>query len=929
MSNQGITGSGSRAFLAELRGHRMQVYAGGLVLLLVRSAGRAVGLGVLLAAADLIWVPDSETRASLLALTVLIWAVLLGVGVIRVLRLPLSGVAAKIDRSLKNIRRPVLSGYELTLRAERSEEDSTGGMGEFLREMQLREARDEMRRLAALDLWPLRRIGRSLLLAAAAVILLGIAGTLWHEPFVTTALRLLFPARDIPPYSKVVFKVSPGDCDLLYGSGTNLVVELGDAGSGAAVWLLTRSGGRQRSSACFGLEHNTYGQNLEKVVVPLEYCFKSGRARSHWYSVNLRLQPRIEGVELMIAPPEYSGLGVRRIKPADEPVEVLAGSNLKLFVESNRPLSRGSMRITPLDGVTPPAYVEGSSQGTRLVCFEWQVRVAAKLEAWVYDLQGNGSYKPLELLQSIVPDLPPEVTLFAPEAYSLATPDAVLTVEGEVSDDLGIDQVDLVKGLIGFRDRGERVQSASDPRRMLVREELDLGRAGVAPGQTLEFFIEAFDTNPSLDGFNASRIARVRIITHESYALMLREQTRIEDFIARYRMIEQHLKEFNEALEALEKTAGQSDMALRSEAIAKARGVAGRSALLFKQLAEDFVIYEAEKELKLDLLDAATELEFVADELSRTQPEDQDLPERVARIRARLKGPEQRLTEKIEEAENIARVMELLTLAQSFDRMVGDQRFLVRNLERIKSESVVQNRARLLQSAREQQEILNGLNELCQMILAQAERLPGGYDVLSADAVKFVNRLRESEVAASMQNCEVAGRNGRAVEAHREAVKALELLEKLLEEMLKDQNCFAAAAAGMVGDCIGGGECERVTLQQMLEAAKNKNGSGTGQGGSGAGLDSDAAQGGGGQGGNTPRNVPVHGPRRTQPGSRKSGSGEGSGENGGGQRARMSDESERMVPGQADKAGGRRLPVEQVPRLYQEAVRNYFEGEGQ
>ncbi|MDD2600680.1 MAG: hypothetical protein PHO37_15910, partial [Kiritimatiellae bacterium] len=117
------------------------------------------------------------------------------------------------------------------------------------------------------------------------------------------------------------------------------------------------------------------------------------------------------------------------------------------------------MRITPLDGVTPDVNVEGSRQGTHLVCFEWKVTTAAKLEAWVYDLQGNGSYKPMELLQNIVPDLPPEVTLFAPEAYSLATPDAVIAIQGEVLYDLGVDQVDLVKGLIGFRDRGERVES--------------------------------------------------------------------------------------------------------------------------------------------------------------------------------------------------------------------------------------------------------------------------------------------------------------------------------------------------------------------------------------------------------------------------------------------------------------------------------------
>ncbi|MDD2601294.1 MAG: hypothetical protein PHO37_19085, partial [Kiritimatiellae bacterium] len=537
-------------------------------------------------------------------------------------------------------------------------------------------------------------------------------------------------------------------------------------------------------------------------------------------------------------------------------------------------------------------------------------------------------YKPMELLQNIVPDLPPEVTLFAPEAYSLATPDAVIAIQGEVLDDLGVDQVDLVKGLIGFRDRGERVESEPGQKRVLIQEELDLGRAGVAPGQILEFFVEAFDTNPTLDGFNASQIARVRVISHESYALMLREQTRVEDFIARYRAIEQHLKEFNDALDTLEKAAGQSDTAICGEALAKTRQLAAVTAALFKQLAEDFVIYEAEKELKLDLLDAAAELEFVDNELSRAKVEDQDLLEKVARIRARLKEPEQRLAEKIEEAENIAGAMELLQLAQSFERMVADQRFLVRTLERIKSETLSQSKARLLQSAREQQDILTGFNALLQTILERSESLPEDYELLAEDAVKFVNKFKESEVAAYMENCEVAGRNGRAIEAHREGVKALELLEKLLEELLENNNCLAAATVGLVGDCIGGSQCERITLQQMLEAAKNKNGSGSGQGGAGEGMHSDADQ-GGSQGGNTPRNVPVHGPRRSQPGSRKSGSGEGAGESSTGRSVRMSDESERMEAGKADSAGGRRLPSEQVPRLYQEAVRNYFEGEGQ
>ena len=83
MNRNRVESGGSRTFSTELNRRRQVMRAGGLSLLLARSAGRLIALGVLLAVVDLIWVPDSDSRETLLALAGMIWLISVIIGVPR------------------------------------------------------------------------------------------------------------------------------------------------------------------------------------------------------------------------------------------------------------------------------------------------------------------------------------------------------------------------------------------------------------------------------------------------------------------------------------------------------------------------------------------------------------------------------------------------------------------------------------------------------------------------------------------------------------------------------------------------------------------------------------------------------------------------------------------------------------------------------
>ena len=790
-----------------------------------------------------------------------------------------------------------------------------GETGRALASLAVERAASTLATTALTAALPVRRLKRSLCISLP--LLAVTAGTLLATWPVSRQIlqRFRHPHADLPPYSPHTFKVLPDKPSVLYGGTLDLRVEIGGPDPRGEVRLLTRSGtGTRAELPCFREDVRRFAQKLNAVREPVEVAFALGRARSPWIPVDIVYDPRITRATLRAQPPAYSGKPARESTAGDGPLRELAGTLVELQVFSNRPLAGGELTLTPSQGDV--RRVTGQPAGPDRVSFAWTLETDATAEVRVTDPRGLVCQEPLTFRQAVVPDEPPRVSLREPRRFALATPAAKLKIDVSAEDDLGLARVDWVRALTGYRDRSLPLGPVPVSTRLEESREIDLGPLGVEPGQTLEFYLEATDTNPDGSGRVLSDLARVKIISEADYAKMLRERMTLRDFTGRYRAASGAVKSVREGIAGLRKTvqaakAGAPEVTTGLEAL---RTRTGAAADLMKTLFEDFPVYELDEQSQALIGEVALLLAATRDDVKKLKAEDGGLDARLAALEDRLREPERQLAKKEEEAEEVARVARLLQLARAFPALIGEQQWVVRRMERYPDPAALRDAATFRSLARAQREVESRLTSFVTELRERAEdvkTIPGA-EKFGKDAYAFADKIDAAQIPPVMNTAAVAGDNhdGRVLlDAARDA---LERLLKLLEE---PDNEFASACRG----------------QQPGEGQGQRNGRTLGQLGEGMGLAQGAGQGdsldGYALGANTPLNTPVYGPERTRFDSEApTGTRTAQNPSRNGRAERVLSEPGAETGGNesatAGTAGGVRL--ERTPEKYRDAVRRYF-----
>ncbi len=920
--------SATGLFFARLRRIRSGWQAGLLLaglLDVVTAAGICALLCVLL---DLLFVPDTTGRQALRLGALLAVGALAGLGLLRVLRFRDPHLAQAADRQQAPWRRPVFGAWDLLRRPAGGADGSA--LHAFLVEAAAARAGVQLRALRPGQRLPWPRIGSSLSVCAAALAALT-ATVAVHPRAVHTALtRVARPAADLPPYSALTFRITPPVPVLLYGGSTNLLVEIRGGPVTGPVWLVTRRGRDRHRTPCFQETPNRFGQRVEQVVEPLEFCFATRRARSPWHRLDLRLQPQIGLAVVTVEPPAYSRLPREHLAAGREPVRALRGSRLTLQLTSNRPLRDGTLRIRPADRADATTEVVGQREGRHTVQFAWTLEETAELEAVIRDVRGTPCRQPLRLVQQLVPDAPPVVTLSDPPPFALATPATRLPLAGTVEDDLGLRRAGVVRTVVGFRDRSLELPLPPAGRRADVAQELDLGLLGVAPGQTLEFYLEAADSNPSLAGLGVSELATVRIISEDEYAATLRSRASMEQFGDRFRALAAQMEAYREAVRALRDAA--RDGAPRDKqqaALDAARAAARQTAELAARVAADFPIYEMEQGLAQIIQGGVKDLERWALDLDSAQVGVTRLDATAAHVLEGLGNQAEALARQAPPAAAVEAVARVMWLSADFRALLERQRLLVRRLEATEHSMRAGDREQLPQLGERQAEVERQLAAFVRALRERAGQLPDEFGDLRASALEFATAAAGCGADTNMVAATAAARNTRPGEARAQARDARDKLEALLTRP-GEGDCFGGLCKGALRFEVP--DDQRQTLAQMLASILRggRGGNpGQGQGSSpGGGVGGDPSD-GYWMPGNTPLNIPAYGPARsdfTRPGVGGligRGDGRGAGRGGDGPAAGM---QERL--GAAEPVGTRTpaAGVELVPEKYQEAVKRYFGG---
>lgn len=895
------------------------VYLGGLLL----SAGlrlAAFALAALLACTLLdAWFGFGETVRLWTGILLLLGAAAFaGYHLAAILSRPRRAIACWVDGQLPTRRRPVLSALEL---AEAPPPAASSAFGSYLVEAALEQGRQSIAGRSARQLLPRRQIRRDALRLAAALgawTLLGLAGP---GPLRTHALRLLAPTRDVPPWSRLSFAVVPENPSVIYGDSLEIAATVSGPLGRAPVLFEMRDNGHVHRSAGFREATNRYVHRLERVVQPLQFCVRAGRARSRWHSLAVLYQPRIASAKVVLTPPAYAGLPPREFYLGGQKLAGLRGSRVALDVAANRPLRRGSIRFAHPDGTE--SRIDGTAPGDHSIRFEWTLERDAVATLRVEDPLGTPNAGTHEFAQELLPDEPPVATLREPPRYSLATPDSLVPIEAAAEDALGLRSFALVRNLAGYRDRALPLGLAAGARTAQAEDALDLRALGAQPGDVLELYAEAADTNPDLLGTSMSDVSRIDVISADEYAEILRLRTAVEEFGERYRILSRQLGELRAALEEL--AAGKAaPPGAREPAVHKALDAWKALDASYRQVAADFAIYDMEKQLP-ETLDAIRELsEPFAERLGRLPESLPASPEIAAQWLASIGEAGAELDRQAEDAALADLLRQVALAALELQQIVDRQAALVRALDRYAANLRAAPAALLADFAADQAAVAAALETWLADTVQLAGALPPDQAELAGEMRDLADAIRAGKAGEFMDQAAAAAHDQNAPDAYRYAQAALHALRGACGQCEKSGNSFA-------GMCRNPGQGFRVkpglcnTLSQLCQALARqfcgKSGqSGMGFGGTGA-FGGDASD-GYWTSGSSVLDVPIHGPPRS---ALRAPAGRGRGHGGSGDgRAGSVQSAESIERQSADSTAVRAISLDEIPERYREPARIFY-----
>lgn len=899
------------------------IYLGGLILaagLRLLAFALAALLGFVLL--DALFAFGERTRMLMEGALLLGAVAFAGYGLVTILTLSRRAIAGWVDGRLPSRRRPVLSALEL---ADAPAPDDSSTFGPFLVDQTLEQGCQAVAGLAARQLLPLRLLKRDALRLLAAVAAWSALFAIWTVPVRTHALRLLAPARDIPPWSRISFTLAPAHPSVVYGDSIEIAATVEGPVGGQPILFEVRGGGAVHRSAGFREATNRYVHRLERVVQPLRFCVRAGRARSHWHELTVLYQPRIASARVTLTPPEYTGLPPREFYLGGQKLTGLRGSHVTLDLTANRPIRRGSLLFTHPDGAE--TRIEGQAPGDLSIRYEWTIEGNAAATIHVQDPLGTPNARTHAFTQEVLPDEPPVASLLEPPRYSLATPGSLIPVEAVAEDALGLRSVALVRNLAGYRDRALPIGIAAGARQAQGSYPLDLRLLGAQAGDTIELYAEAADSNPSLLGSAMSDISRIDVISNDEYAEILRMRTAVEEFAERYELISRQLDQLREALRnlAATKDADRGAPDQRREAVQPVLDAWKTLDESYQRIAADFAIYDMEKKLPRVLDDIRSLSAPFAERLGHPPAPAPASSETAAQWLEAIGAAGAELDREAEDAKLADQLVQVARSAMQLQLVIDRQAALVRALSRYEANLRATPAALLADLAEDQALVAAMLETWFADVAALADALPPDQASLAEEMRGVVAAIRGSKALDSMERARAAARNENAPDTYRYAQEALDALRNACSQCEKSGNGYAGMCRNPgQGFRVKPGLCDTISqlCQALIRQFGGKNGSGGAVGMGGGGLSGGDPDNGYWTSGSSVLDVPLHGPSRSALQNR---TGLGRGHGGSGtSRSGSVQASERMDRSAAESTGTRAVTLDEIPERYREPARLFY-----
>lgn len=741
----------------------------------------------------------------------------------------------------------ILSGIDLD-RQLHSGTPLASGMTTRLAELGVRRAAERSETVPMSRAVPMGAAWKATGLLAMVALLLGLFAALAPNLFATQLARLFSPYADVPPFTRLVLEVEPGNTSVIYGQGLDIqVTATGVAVDRLELVLEPLDGSPSETMPLFQETGDTWRTTLSRVTTPARYLVRAAAGRSPHFQIDVITVPRLENVRFRITPPAYTHAASYEGPLPEAGLTGLAGTEVTVWASSNRPLSGGSVALTfaaSQPGQTPPAAetlalqpVSGDSDGTQ-VSGSFTLTKPGRFEIKVSDVDGIESQDALNGSMTILEDQRPFVRILQPPAMSLATPEATLPVLILAEDDFGVARLEVFRSLNGSRPLSESLPiPESQPPRHSGEVMLPLSSYGLLPGDTIKLFARVEDTNPAGAQGSESPIVTIQIISQAEFNQMIQRRENLNMLLSKYRAAQRRMEELKRRVEELQKKAEADPNADLSEEMAALQKEMQQAAQATEQAAKQKLSYDLDEFLTKDLEEAAEQMREAQRQLERLEQQQksgelspEELKNQLQQLAESLKQGGQELEQQANQPlDMLAKALPLMADSNRFVQIVQRQRDLAERSAALRDQDNSSDpavRRRLREFEDEQLRLRDELDALLVDIRDHATALPEDeqFAELRQTALEFVEAVEDSGGLEAMADAGAAFAEFQGTEGHAQATRAAELLEALLGK------CDGMGPNGAGGACLKFSPQLASGLGQTLSQLLGDMGLGSGQG---------------------------------------------------------------------------------------------------
>lgn len=793
-----------REALKPFRGRVMQLQ---VMKFAVLAATAILTLCFVLLWLDTIWAMPSVVRwiASRVALVA---AIVAGVtyALIKLRAITQDSVAQQVDQTIQS-GGEILAGLQLATRPIQPASDLSAGLARIAASR----AALRLTQVAPGLVAPLEQLKKPSFALLGVIALSIVVACLVPSIALHQLNRFLTPYGDVPPYTGIIIDLELEKDSVLYGQDM-LVKALVSGGRVERVQLVIEpESGSELVMPMLNNGESTYQAMLTRVTQPLTLHARSGISRSKKLKLDVTMTPQLLAPKVRITPPAYTRTAPYVGPIPEKGVSGLAGTQVQWMASSNRPLSRGLLKVVYRDGEEENidlASVKGEGAEQTAVLGTSVLSKPGQFELSVFDVDGTQSLDRVTGAIAITEDRRPVVRIIQPQPLSIATADIKLPVIVMADDDYGITKLTLFRSLNGSPATAVDADLESQAR---VQHQwmLDLPSYGLESGDEIQLFARTEDNDPAGAKGAESPVTLLKIISVAEFQEMMVQQRGAEMLQAKYQAARRHLenlasalKEVQDAEKAAEADPQSADAAKQlQEKLTAAEKAAKQAAEEIQKLGEQSMPIDVDKQLSEMLKEMAQQ----ADEAGKSIQEmkkaaDPDLSEadqqKLQEMIEAMKEMQDELTESaIDPLGKMQKTMPLMMDQQRFEQLANQQKDLAERMRGLESadpnDAATQRRVAELES--EQEQLKQQLEQLLDDIEQHANDLPSDpeTDNLKDTAKQFTEAVRESMASEQMTEAQSNMLGDKFKDAQRSAQQAADTLAQFLDdsENMSDKAC--------------------------------------------------------------------------------------------------------------------------------------------